>query len=357
VDPLVDALLKVHRAVNAPSPAVMAARAAQLGARLGRNTVYDLLNRKGAPSRATVDAFVAVCLDIARRSGIAVLTEWSEPNFWEALCEGVSRRRPLVQIGRIPPEAEAFQDRGLALTSTDRVGGGCQVLSGLGGVGKTQLAAHFAARVRRDREVDVLVWIHAASRDDIVNQYVAAAGLLGIDTRTLSAEQAADQFLVWLEGTVKRWLIVLDDVSDPNDLAELWPPPRGHTIVTSRRADAVLSEQGRTLVKVGVYTDDEAHRYLHGALGSTSLADDVEGVAGDLGNLPLALAHAAAFMKNKSVSCVGYRERFAHRRSLAEVMPPRTLCPMSIAVLSRQPCPWPSRRPTLCHRRASRRPS
>jgi hypothetical protein len=50
-----------------------------------------------------------------------------------------------------------------------------QVLSGLGGVGKTQLAAGLARRVWRERSVDLLVWVPATSRDAIVAGYVEAA--------------------------------------------------------------------------------------------------------------------------------------------------------------------------------------
>ncbi len=70
------------------------------------------------------------------------------------------------------------------------------------------------------------------------------------------------------------------------------------------------------------FTEDEARDYLDDALSrSSELADDVAGVATDLEGLPLALSHAAAFMKNRQVPCSEYRRRFARRKSLADVMP------------------------------------
>ena len=39
-------------------------------------------------------------------------------------------------------------------------------------------------------------------------------------------EQAAARFLTWLETTERRWLVVLDDLSDPADLRRLWPRRR-----------------------------------------------------------------------------------------------------------------------------------
>jgi hypothetical protein len=52
-----------------------------------------------------------------------------------------------------------------------------QVLAGLGGVGKSQLAAAYAAE--RADEVDLLAWVDARSRDAVVTGYAQAAARLG----------------------------------------------------------------------------------------------------------------------------------------------------------------------------------
>ncbi|MEV0396726.1 hypothetical protein [Polymorphospora rubra] len=51
----------------------------------------------------------------------------------------------------------------------------CQVLTGLGGVGKTQLAAHLADQLWRDWQVDLLVWVTATSRSNVLASYAQAA--------------------------------------------------------------------------------------------------------------------------------------------------------------------------------------
>lgn len=196
------------------------------------------------------------------------------------------------------------------------------VLTGLGGVGKTQLAAHFARQQWAAGEVDLLVWVSATSRERIVAGYAdAAAAVVGAGS---DAERAAQRLLDWLEDTGRRWLVVLDDVVDPADVRGLWPPhAHGRTVVTTRRRDAVLSESGRATIDVGTFTPAAAVEYLHHRLGGDErLLDHAGELAADLGFLPLALAQAASYLRDRRLTCAQYRSRFAdRRRRLTDLMP------------------------------------
>ena len=237
------------------------------------------------------------------------------------------------QVGLIPQPADHFQPRSAGADlaeALDRGGtAGPQVLSGLGGVGKTQLAAHYAHRRLQARDVDLLVWVTAASRRQILDRYLEAATGLGLadrgDPDRVDPEQVAQRLLAWLAGTDRRWLIVLDDLVHPGDLRGLWPPaaPGGATVVTTRRRDAALHRTGRTLVDVGLFTPAEAHAYLEAKLGPAGgPAGDLDGLAADLGRLPLALAQAATYLLDRELDCAGYRARFADRkRTLAQLVP------------------------------------
>ncbi|MGH3624399.1 MAG: tetratricopeptide repeat protein, partial [Sciscionella sp.] len=141
---------------------------------------------------------------------------------------------------------------------------------------------------------------------------------------------AAEWFLSWLQSTERGWLVVLDDLADPANLVGLWPQgPRGRTLVTTRRTDAVLSSQGRRRIDVGLFTSTEARSYLVAKLGAepgSARVRQVDELAADLGYLPLALAQAAAFILNYDDTCAGHRTRLADRRSsLAKLFPPDAL--------------------------------
>ncbi|MGI3203059.1 NB-ARC domain-containing protein [Streptomyces sp. GLT-R25] len=153
-----------------------------------------------------------------------------------------------------------------------RSGGSEVVLSGTGGVGKSQLAASLARDVR-DRErsggrgLDVLVWAKATDPDQIITAYAEAAEQLCLPgvSRDDSAA-AARGFLRWLAATERAWLVVLDDVTDPAKVEAWWPDSgarNGWVLATTRREDAQLSGQGRTLIRLGLYTTEEARAYLH----------------------------------------------------------------------------------------------
>ncbi|MEU1402441.1 tetratricopeptide repeat protein [Streptomyces sp. NPDC005728] len=230
----------------------------------------------------------------------------------------------------IPEQADCFQYRGAvealdAAMEDGRTAVLCQVLSGTGGVGKTQLAAHYARRRWESAAVDLLVWVSAGTRDAIVSAYARAARLVTGSGGDDPEEDSRD-FLAWLASTDRRWLVVLDDLADPGDLNGLWPPrhPTGRVVVTTRRRDEALSRGGRRLVPVGLFTPEEAAAYLTARLGPDrdEPAEHIRALAEDLGHLPLALAQAAAYMADRGLDCAAYRVRFAdRRRSLADVLP------------------------------------
>lgn len=221
-----------------------------------------------------------------------------------------------VRVGVLPPVADRYQHR----EAEAELSGKSAVLSGLGGVGKSQLAARHAHAVWRDESVDLVVWIAAVTRVAVISAYADAAGRVLRDAGG-TPEDAAAAFQTWLSSTDRRWLVVLDDVQDPADLKGLWPPssPTGQVVVTTRRRDAALSRDDRRLVEVGVFTEAESLAYLTAKLPGH---DQLPALADDLGHLPLALAQAAAFIADKPLLTVAdYRKRLADRRSLAQVLP------------------------------------
>ncbi|MFE1908697.1 tetratricopeptide repeat protein [Streptomyces gardneri] len=238
-----------------------------------------------------------------------------------------------LEVGAVPALASAFQPRTGLRERIDAVreeGGTAvltQVLSGGGGVGKSQLAASYAGQAAGEG-VDLVVWAPAAELQQVVTRFaeagvrVAAPGVTGTDP-----EADARAFLAWLATTSRRWLVVLDDITDPGAVEGWWPVSRtgsGWVLATTRLHDARLTGGGRRRVSVDVYEPGEAAAYLRARLADEGgLADGaVDELAEELGYLPLALGHAAAYMINHGLGCGAYLELFRGSRSIGDVLPP-----------------------------------
>ena len=228
-------------------------------------------------------------------------------------------------VGVLPSKADCLQRREAFQELVGMVSAAqTAVLSGLGGVGKTQLAAGLARQQWDVGDVDLLIWMSASTRGAIVTGYAAAAAVAtGADAG--DPETAAAGLVAWLTTSDRRWMIVLDDLADPGDLRGLWPPerPTGRTVVTTRRRDGVLSSGGRRLIDVGFFTSDEAVAYLRKRIGDDErLLVGADELATDLGYLPLAMAQATAYMRDRGLGCADYRQRLSDsRRRLADLVP------------------------------------
>ncbi|MBO3736889.1 tetratricopeptide repeat protein [Actinoplanes flavus] len=246
-------------------------------------------------------------------------------------------------VGMIPPLAAAFQPRtGLRERITAARGAGAdvvlgeddadsaaRVLSGGGGVGKSQLAAWSAHQAIAEKETDLVVWVPASSPDQILAAYARAAervGATGVSGTDESADAVA--FLDWLHTTDLTWLIVLDDITDSDHIAELWPParPTGWTLATTRLQDATILGSGRQKIDIDVYDPDESIAYLTDRLTRADRAicldDSLAELADALGHLPLALSHAAAYLINQALPCRTYLSRYRDsNQHLTQLMP------------------------------------
>ena len=240
-----------------------------------------------------------------------------------------------ARVGRVPGLASAFQDRaGLreqVQQARSRSGHVVltQVLSGSGGVGKSQLAASYAHAALHDG-TDLVVWAEAASTATVIDTFARSAVRVqaGGVTRT-DAENDARAFLDWAATTTRTWLVVLDDITDPAALACWWPASdtgTGWVMGTTRRRDAALTGSGRAMINVGAFARDQSLDYLAERLtdaGQPSLLDASAGELADvLGDLPLALSHAAAYMLDRRIGCAAYLERYrAGQERLEDLLP------------------------------------
>jgi hypothetical protein len=214
-------------------------------------------------------------------------------------------------ISNLPSRNPMFISRGELLTglreqlaSEAPVGVLAQVLYGLGGVGKTQLALEYAHRYAADYDV---VWLLRAEDPVAAAQdYAALADALDLP----SAEQPdleAIRAMVheWL-AIHDRWLLVLDNAEDDRVLADLLPYPlHGHVLVTSR--NPVWRARAQPM-EVTVFAAEEAVRFLRERARRPEDPAARE-VAKALGYLPLALEQAGAYVDRVGLTLAAFLER------------------------------------------------
>ena len=217
-----------------------------------------------------------------------------------------------VVVGEIPQEPAAFRDRPELLSALTDPPPGRRVavvfaVTGLRGVGKSQLAAACARR-RLDQGWRVVAWIAAEDREQLLAGFAQLAAALGLAEDGQDSQESAARVRHWLEADGTRCLLVLDNAGSAEVLRPFLPAA-GHAqvIVTSSRQ--ALASLGAP-VPVDVFTDGQAAAYL---AERTGLADELGAlqVAAELGCLPLALAQAAAVIAGQHLGYATYLQRLA----------------------------------------------
>ena len=171
---------------------------------------------------------------------------------------------------------------------------------GLGGVGKSQLALEYAHRERASGRYQVAGWVRADSPVTIAEDLAALGPLLGLPGAGTMGERAAQ--VVTALGGREDWLVVFDNAHRPGDLAGWLPGGAGHVLITSR--DRAWSGTAAHL-DLDTFTRAESVAFVCHRSGCQ---DEV--AAGELaeavGDLPLALAQAAAYIDARSLTIAGY---------------------------------------------------
>jgi tetratricopeptide (TPR) repeat protein len=185
-----------------------------------------------------------------------------------------------------------------------------QMIHGLGGVGKRQIAVEFA--FRHETEYDAVFWVPAQSRAALREGLAALAREIGLADQTETGQAAAlTAVLTWLSDQ-SRWLLVLENAAAPGEIADLVPrDPGGHILVTSRHTDWSAAA---VPVTVPVFPRADAVAVFE---KRTQGADVTSAgiLASELGDFPLALAQAAGYIATARVTVATFRDVFRTRRS------------------------------------------
>ncbi|MFG3257630.1 FxSxx-COOH system tetratricopeptide repeat protein [Streptomyces sp. NPDC048172] len=178
---------------------------------------------------------------------------------------------------------------------------------GLGGVGKSALAAHWAAR----RPERLRWWLTADSASAVEAGLTALARALQPALAGLPAEVQSERAIAWLAGH-DGWLLVLDNVEEPRHIRPLLDRvPGGRILITTRRATGW--HHHATTLSLDVFDPAEAWELFTRVLTHHGLrcTEGAEAACEELGHLALAVEQAAAYCAETGTSPRTYLDMLA----------------------------------------------
>jgi tetratricopeptide (TPR) repeat protein len=220
--------------------------------------------------------------------------------------------------GNVPARNASFTGRDSMMERLrDQVIGGSPAvilpvaLHGLGGVGKTQLALEYAHRFKAD--YDLVWWVNAedpAFINAAMSDLAARLGLGGSESVPETAAAARDALR--RGEPYDRWLLVFDNAREPAELSAHMPDlpggGNGHVLVTSRIQ--AWAHQGAEALEVDVFTRAETVEHLTRAVPGLTEAE-ASSIGELVGDLPLAVETAAAWLASSAVPASQYLEALA----------------------------------------------
>lgn len=183
-----------------------------------------------------------------------------------------------------------------------------QAISGLGGIGKTRLAVELAWR--SGARFPTVLFVKADSPQNLRSGLARLAELLHLGIAGEAEDRMVTEVLHWLRGN-SGWLLILDNV-DTEDaqkaVRELLTLSSGRVLVTSR---LTVWPQGIKRLPVEILRREASIRLLLEATDGNRIStvedEPLAGRVADLlGDLPLALEQAAAYIGARGISFSSY---------------------------------------------------
>jgi len=185
-----------------------------------------------------------------------------------------------------------------------------QAIHSLGGVGKTQLAVEYA--YRHAAEYELVWWVRAEEPATLAADYAARAGPLDLPEKDEPDQHLVVQAVRRELGQRTNWLLIFDNAPGQKQVHPYLPPGgAGHILITSRNPAWRGTANPLT---VQVWKRDESVAFL---LKRTRKTDEAaaDTLAEALGDLPLALAQAGAYISETDASLTEYLDLFRTRRT------------------------------------------
>jgi len=198
-------------------------------------------------------------------------------------------------------------------------------ISGLGGVGKTQLVLELLYRLREKHKHYSAIWIQATTMESLNQGYHAVAQRLGIRAggKDANIQELVQNFLS--EDNAGHWILVFDNADNINmwidkpasteqsskRLIDYMPRNKnGRVIFTTRDRKAAVKLAHQNVIEVGKMPEEISTQMLRNFLIHKELVDsrpaDTKAILTWLTHLPLAIAQAAAYINENGVTLADY---------------------------------------------------
>jgi len=199
------------------------------------------------------------------------------------------------------------------------------VLIGMGGAGKTQLALEYCRRMKDSRRLRAIFWLDASSRNTLYSSVQTAAKQLLPDRVFDNPDAAVASVNDFLSRWSERWLLVFDNLDNPEDLPDIhnvFPAShRGSILITSRHARS--KELGQSIELDRMEKDEGLQLLLRSSVVDSDELDAAEQILSLLGNLPLAIDQARAYISKRQLRLRAFVTEFERRKqSVMQETPP-----------------------------------
>jgi tetratricopeptide (TPR) repeat protein len=192
-----------------------------------------------------------------------------------------------------------------------------QAISGLGGIGKTQIAVEYAYRYQDDYQA--IVWVRAETDVSIISDLVTIAHMLDLPEKQEQEQLRIVQAVKhWFQDNT-GWLLIFDNADDLAKVRDFLPSAgKGHILLTTR-----AHATGRIAQRIEVEKmepEEGALFLLHRAtlldpdapLEAASITDQdtAREITQEMDGLPLALDQAGAYIEETGCGLNGYLQLY-----------------------------------------------
>jgi tetratricopeptide (TPR) repeat protein len=187
-------------------------------------------------------------------------------------------------------------------------------LTGLGGIGKTQIALALAYQTKENHPQCSVFWIPATNAESLQQAFMDIGQQLsvpGIEEQA-NAKRLVQNYLS--QDSAGQWLLIVDNVDDMkiwnSELKDSLPKARqGRVLCTTRSRKVAVKIAGATVIEVPGMDREVAMQLLSKSLINQDLLSrhqDVLELLEQLTFLPLAIAQAAAYINENGLRILDY---------------------------------------------------